>query len=181
VPSPIASRPRLIVGIGAVMATVVVAAIPLLDPGPLDALVQAVAALAVGAAVVGVVGGFPAWGSVTALVLGAELVATLHDRPAILDARAPVMAAGLLLVAEIVTWAAELREAGTTVAGAPVPRAVVLLAAVVGAYVAALALAGAVSLPVGRDLSLTALGAASVALVTVVLVGLARARTRPAG
>ena len=172
--TPRPTRPRLIVGASALVAVAVAAALPLLDPGPLEPLVRWAAAFAIAAGAVGVVGGFPAWGSVTAGVLGAELLLTLHERPPALDARTPMAAAGLLLVAELVTWAAELRTAGTVV-GRPRPsRLTVLAAATVAAYVGTLALGLVVTLPVGRDLAVSAGGAAAVALVTIVLVGLAR-------
>ena len=177
-PPALTSRPRLIVGAIALISTAVVAVVPLLDTGPLDRLVQSLAGLALAAALVGVVGGFPSWGAVTAGVLGAQLIATLHDRAPTLDGRTPLHAAGLLLVAELVTWAAELRTAGTVVPGAPIPRPVIVLATTVAAYVSVLLLAGVVALPVGRDLAVTAIGAAGVALVTVVVIGLARTRAR---
>lgn len=175
---PRPSRARLITGAVALVATTAVAALPLLDPGPLEPVVQATAALAVLAAVVGVAGGFPAWGSVTAFVLGAELVLTLHERPAQLDGRTPLMAAGLLLAAELVTGAAELRTAGVVVPGRSVPRSVVIAATAVAAHAAVLLLTTVLALPVGRDLAVPALGAAGVAVVTAVLLGLARARAR---
>lgn len=175
-PSPRSPRPRLIVGGAALLATAAVAGLPLLDPGPLDALVQGLAGLALVSALIGVAGGFPAWGSVTAGVLGAELLATLHERGPAIDGRTPAMAAGLLLVAELVTWAAEQRTAGTVVGGALVPRPALLAGCTAAAYAAALLLAAMAALPVGRDLAVTALGAGAVALVTAVVVALARAR-----
>jgi hypothetical protein len=176
VPPPRSPRPRLIVGGAALLATAAVAALPLLDPGPLDALVQGLAGLALVSALVGVIGGFPAWGSVTAGVLGAELLATLHERGPAIDGRTPAMAAGLLLVAELVTWAAEQRTAGIVVGGALVPRPALLAGTTAAAYTAALLLAAVATLPLGRDLAVTALGAGAVALVTAVVVALARAR-----
>ena len=175
-PPPRSPRPRLIVGGAALLATAAVAALPLLDPGRLDALVQGLAGVARVSAVIGVAGGFPAWGSVTAGVLGAELLATLHERGPAIDSRAPAMAAGLLLVAELVTWAAEQRSAGIVVGGALVPRPALLAGCTAAAYAAALLLAAVATLPVGRDLAVTALGAGAVALVTAVVVALARAR-----
>jgi hypothetical protein len=176
VPPSRSSRPRLIVGGAALLATAAVATLPLLDPGPLDALVEVLAALALASALIGVVGGFPAWGSVTAGVLGAELLATLHEQGAVIDGRTPAMAAGLLLVAELVTWAAEQRTAGAVVGGAVVPRPALLAGCTAAAYAAALLLAAVAALPLARDLAVTALGAGAVALVTAVVVALARAR-----
>ena len=173
-PSALASRPRLIVGAVALVVTALVAAVPLGDPGRLEPLVQWLGALAVVAAAVGVVGGFPAWGAVAAALLGAELVATLHERPPSLDGRTAVVAAGLLAVAELVAWAAELRTAGTVVGPPHRPRVVALATTTAAAYAAVVALGLVVTLPVGRDLAVTAGGAAAVALVTVVLVSLAR-------
>lgn len=86
------------------------------------------------------------------------------------------MAASLLLVAELVTWAGGQRTAGTVVPGVAVLRLVLLLACTIGAYVAALLLTRVVRLPIGRDLAVTASGAAAVALVTATLVRLARSR-----
>lgn len=173
-----ASRPtrtRLTVGVAAVVATLAAGGVVIADPGPLAPLVTVMAGLAVVGAVVGVVSGLPSWGSGTAGVLGAAFVVTLHDRPSVVDARTPVMAAAVLLVAELVTWAAEQRTAGTVVPGA-VPRPIVLLGCVLGASLAGLLLTSVVSLPIGRDLALTALGAAAVAGVTAVVISLARSR-----
>lgn len=172
-----ATRARLTVGAVAVVATAIAGALVAAEPGPLDVVVRVLALVAVGGALLGVVGGFPAWGTVTAGVLGTAFLTSLHERPAIIDARTPVVAASLLLVAELVTWAAELRDAGHTVAGAAVPRPVVLLLCGLGAYLSALFFAAIVTLPVGRDLALTALGAAAVAVVTSVVVTLARGRS----
>jgi hypothetical protein len=171
---PRPSRARLTVGAAALAATTAMAAVPFLDPGPLEPLLPWVAALAVLAATVGVVGGFPAWGPVTAGLLAAELLLTLHGRPPGLDGRTPLAAAGLLLVAELVTWAAEERTAGTVVGRPRFPRGALVAGATVAAYVATLLLGLVVTLPVGRDLAVSAGGAAAVALVTVVLLGLAR-------
>jgi len=175
VAAPRPTRPRLIVGAAAVAATLATGALALAEPGPLVPVVAGLVGLAVVAALVGVVGGRAAWGSVTAGLLGAGFVATLHDRPAVVDARTPVMAAAVLLVAELVTWAAEQRTAGTVVPGA-VPRPIVLLGCGLGAYLLGLLLTSVVALPIGRDLALTALGAAAVAGVTAVLVTVARSR-----
>lgn len=173
---PRPTRPRLIVGVAAVVATLVASGIVVADPGPLVLLVRCVAGLAVVGSLVGVIGGFPAWGTTTAGLLGVAYVVTLHERGPVLDARTPVVAASLLLVAELVTWSAEQRTAGRVVAGAAVPRPVVLLGCGLGAYLAALALSTVVTVPVGRDLALTALGAAAVAVVTAVVVDLAKGR-----
>lgn len=173
-----ASRPtrsRLTVGLVAVAATIAAGGVVVADPGPLAPLVIALAGLALVGAVTGVVSGLPSWGSVTAGLLGAAFVATLHDRPSVVDARTAVIAAAVLLVAELVTWGAEQRTAGTVVPGA-VPRPIVLLGCVLGASLAGLLLTSLVSLPIGRDLALTALGAGAVAGVTAVVISLARSR-----
>jgi hypothetical protein len=171
------TRPRLIVGGAAIVATAIVGALIAAEPGPLVDAVRLLVALAIGGSLVGVVGGFPAWGTVTAGTLGAAFVATLHERATVLDGRTPLVAAALLLVAELVTWAAEQRSAGRTVAGATVPPPVALLLCGLGAYLAGLFLTAAATLPVGRDLALTALGAAAVAVVTGIVVTMARGRT----
>ncbi len=170
------ARPRLIVGAGAVAAAMATAVVPLLDAGRLAPLVQGLAALAVATAVVGVTAALPASGALTAALLGAELVATLHDRGAALDPRTPAVAAGLLLVAELITWAAELRTAGSVVPGGA-PRGLVVGASVVVAYAAALALGTLADLPFGRDLVVAAVGAGAIALVAAVLLHLARSRS----
>ena len=170
------SRPRLIVGTVAVAAAGLAAIVAVADPGPLTLVVQLLAGAGVAAALVGTIAGLPAWGTVTALLLGAAFVTTLHERGTLVDARTPVMAAALLLVAELVTWAAEQRTAGTVVPGTAVPRPVLLLACTITAYLAGLLLTSVVRLPIGRDLAITALGVAAVALVTATLVTLARGR-----
>ena len=170
------TRPRLIPGAAAVVATVAAAVLAAADPGPLADVVRMLGALSTAAAVVGVVGGFAAWGSITAFLLGAAFVATLHGEASVVDARTPAMAAAVLVAAELVTWAAEQRSHGTTVAGATVPRPLFLIGCGVAAFVVASLLGAVVALPVGRDLAVTAIGAAAVAAVTVVLVGLARGR-----
>lgn len=173
---PRPTRPRLIPGAVAVVVTVAAAAIAAADPGPLAEVVRVLGALSTAAAVVGVVGGFAAWGSLTALLLGASFVATLHDRAPVIDARTPAMAAAVLVAAELVTWAAERRSQGMTVPGAAVPRPLLLTGCGVAAFVVASLLAAVAALPVSRDLAVTAIGAAAVAAVTAVLVSLARGR-----
>jgi hypothetical protein len=158
--------------VGAVAVTALVAAFPLLDPGPLVPLVQALAALAVAAAVIGSVG-LPAWGAVTAVLLGAEFVTTLHGRTSAVDLRAPLLAGALLVVAELVTWAAELRTAGREVPGA-VPRSVVIAGSGVAGGAAAMVLAAVAGVPIGHDLALPASGAAAIAAVTGLVLALAR-------
>ena len=177
-PTTHAAGARLTTGAIAITVAASLAAAPLAtgDPGPLRPLVVAFAVLGLVAAVAGVGFAVPSLGPAAAVLLAAAFVATLADRGRALDARTPLVAAGLLLVAELVAWSAEARDAGTIVPGAGLPRSAVLAAIAAGAWAATVALAAVVTLPFGRDLAYTAAGALAVAAVTALLLGLAQRR-----
>ena len=152
-----------------------VAALPLgaLVDGRLRPLLLVIAAASVGLTAIGVVLGVASLGPVAAVGLGVELVVSLHRRGAAIDGRTPLVAAGALVVAELVEWSADARTAGLP--GEPARLRIARLAAIaVAALAVTSALAGVVELPVGDDLALAAVGAAGVALVTVAVTATAR-------
>jgi len=136
-------------------------------------LLLVLGATSVGLVALGVLLGVASLGPVAAVGLGVELVVSLHRRGAAIDGRTPLVAAGSLVVAELVEWSASARTAGLP--GEPARQRIARLAALaVAALAVTAALAGVVELPFGDDLALAAVGAAGVALVTVAVTATAR-------
>ena len=128
---------------------------------------------AVAVAAVGVVGAWPQLGVVAALLAGAGFCVDRLDEGAGLDARVVPLAAGLLLLAELVAWSAEARTAQPP-GVPPSTRLLVLGATVLGAGGATSIVAAVVVAPLGDDLVFAALAAAGLVLVATLGVGLAR-------
>lgn len=176
-PASPAARARLTAGAFAVVSALALGAVSLQDAGTWRPIALGLAAIALVVTIAGVGLGLPACGPVAAGLLGAAFLSSSSGRGAALDARTPFVAAALLLLAELIAWSAEARTQAILVPGAPVPRLAVLTVAAGTSLVAATLLAALVTIPVGRDLALTASGATAVALLTAMLVGLAQRRS----
>ena len=186
-PSSAASRPRLTpaaafaIAMAAVVAGALAAAPLLLQPDedalrPLTALL---AILGVGATAVGLVARAPSWGMFGAACFGAELVSTLYDHPSRVDAQTPITAAGLLLLCELIAWAAEARDGATVIPPArrQLPKPAILVLVAVAAWTSTTALAAlAATVAIGRDLAVAALGAIAIAVLATALVTSTRRR-----
>ena len=95
------------------------------------------------------------------------------EPPGVRHARVVPLAAGLLLLAELVGWSSEALTSAPP--GVPwTARLTVLAVTVAGAGGATALVAAGVTAPVGDDLAWAALGCAGLALVAVLGVGLAR-------
>ena len=172
------SRARLTTGALAVLAAAALSAAAIGPDGALRPLAWLLAGLASVIVLGGLLWRLASAGPVAAAGYGAAFVTTLHDHGASLDGRTPLVAAGLLLLAELVAWSAETTEMGARIPSARrrLPRAAILAASVTAAWAATTALVAVAILPIGRDLALTAAGATAVAVVVAVLLGLAARR-----
>lgn len=140
--------------------------------------VAGLAAFAVLAALAGAAGGWPSTGPLVALALGAAFVLTRVGEPRVVDARAVPAAIVLFLLAELVAWSAEERNARPP--GVPPLLRVRRLAVNTALGGAASLLVGAAAVaPAIDDLGLAAIGVASVAVVAVVVSGVLRSRSTP--
>lgn len=109
--------------------------------------------------------------------LGAGYAAALALDDGPLDARAPVVAAALFLVAELAYWSLELRDAVADEAGAHLRRIGFLAALILGALAVGSGLLAVVDAGEGEFAGLELLGAlAAVAALAIVALGARRPR-----
>jgi hypothetical protein len=171
-------------GLTATAAAVAAAAIALaLAAGPLLAqpaddvlrpLTTLLAVLGLATTAVGLAQRAPSWAMAAACAFGAELVSTLFDRAARVDPGTALTAAGLLLLTELVAWAAEARDGAVVVVPPdrrqlPKPVLLVLVAVAAWASVTALTVLAA-SVAVARDVAVAAIGATAIVAVAAALV-----------
>ena len=169
-----ATHARLTTGAAALVVAVSLTGAAVASGGELLPVTWMLSGLGGVIVVVGLVAARPPAGPASAAVFAAAFVTTLHGRGPALDGRTPLVAAGLLLLAELVSCSAETTAAGARIPGPRrVPRAAILASSVVAAWAATTALVGVATLPFGRDLALTAAGATAVAAVVALLLGLA--------
>ncbi|HEY7729378.1 MAG TPA: hypothetical protein VH950_00585 [Gaiellaceae bacterium] len=134
----------------------------------------AIGVLAVLTLAVGLAAGWPSAIPVALALLGAEYAVFLGVDGIAVDARAPLVAAALLMTAELAYWSLELRAAIAEEAGAIARRvAFVTLLALLGMLLGAVMLA-LVDAAGGEGLWLEALGAAAALAALVLVLGLAR-------
>jgi hypothetical protein len=142
------------------------------DLAPVARVVSIGALLAAG---VGVIGAVPAAGPITAALLGgAYLLARAGD--ATLDPLLVPVAIALFVVAELVAWSAEEREARRPGVRVGV-RAQRLVQAAAFGGAAALGVTAIATAPVPNDLAVAAVGVAALALTAGVVATLARHRS----
>jgi hypothetical protein len=113
-----------------------------------------------------------AWASVGLLGAGYSGVLALEDEP--LDGRAAVVAAGLLLVAELASWSLDARAAVTEEPGAPLAQLAFLLALAGGALLLGAGLLALVDLAARDGLAFEAAGALAAAAALGLLLVAAR-------
>jgi hypothetical protein len=112
------------------------------------------------------------------LVLGTEYTVSLFLPEGRLDGAAPLVAAGLLLMAELASWSVELR---TPVDAEPVlaaRRAALVLAIGCAAVPASAAVVAVTALPLGGGVGWDAVGVAAALSAGAVLAALSRSRSR---
>jgi hypothetical protein len=142
---------------------------------PVVLAIAAVAALpGVVALALALVSGWPAPIPLAVVSLGASYAVSLHGHGAI-DGRAPLVGAGLVLVAELAYWSLERRTAVGEEPGLHLRRALSILATTVGAAGVAAILLAATSVPLGGSVTWDAFGLAAAAGAVAVL---ARLSTR---
>jgi hypothetical protein len=141
-----------------------------LAAGGLLAVVPLAGGLALGS------GGWIPW---AVLGLGTEYAASLFLPEGRVDGGAPLVAAGLLLTAELASWSVELR---TPVDAEPVVvarRAALILAAGCAAVPLAAGVLAATALPLGGGVGWDAVGVAAALGAGALLAVLSRSRSRP--
>jgi hypothetical protein len=109
-------------------------------------------------------------------LVGAEYAAVFAVRGDAIDVRAPLYAAGFLVVAELAFAALELRS-GTPEPGLVPRQAVVLVAAAAGGVLAGLIVLAAAAAPLDGGIGLEAVGVAAAVLLVAAL-GRAAVRSR---
>jgi hypothetical protein len=115
----------------------------------------------------------------TIAVLAGEYVGSLFTREDAIDLGAPLVAAGLLLVAELASWSLDLRTPKQVDRAANERRALTVLAvSLAGLALAASALAAS-RMPLGGTVILLAVGVACSLGVLALIAGIVRVRQRP--
>jgi hypothetical protein len=112
-------------------------------------------------------------------VLGAEYTVSLFLPEGGVDGGAPLVAAGLLLTAELASWSVELR---TPVEAEPLVvarRAALVLAIACGAVPVSAVVLAATALPLGGGVGWDAVGVVAALGAGAVLAALSRSRSRP--
>lgn len=147
-----------------------------------DAELGAVAAglggFAVVTAMVGAGAGWPSTGPIVSLALGAGFAVTRVGEPRVVDSRAVPAAIVLFVIAELVAWAAEEREARPP-GVVPLARLQRLALNTAIGGVATLLVGAAAVAPAVDDLGLAAIGVAGIAVVAAVVSGVLRGRSTP--
>lgn len=114
-------------------------------------------------------------------MLAAAYAISLSAGGQVVDSRAPLYAAGLLLAAELAYWSLERRSPGRDEPGAIARRTAALLALVLGSVGLGALLLATVELPAGGGLVLEAAGVAAATATLALLAALARRPPPPAG
>jgi hypothetical protein len=162
-----AARARVGAGLFAVAVSVALALLETSTQARFEDLVRTLAITGIGATAFAVVTGWSAIGVAAALALGAGFASTRFEASGVVDLRVVLVAPGLLLLCELVSWscdAATSRQPRGAMLGA-----IVVIAAGVTAVLAALT-----TLPVGSDVGLPAAGVTAVAVLTATFVRSAR-------
>ena len=136
---------------------------------PIVLAIAAVAALpGIVALALALVSGWPAPVPLAVVSLGASYAVSLHGHRAI-DGRAPLVGAGLVLVAELAYWSLEQQSAVGEESGLQLRRALSILATTFGSAVVAAILLAATSVPLGGSVTWDAFGLAAAAGAVAVL------------
>jgi len=107
--------------------------------------------------------------------IGGEYAALFALRGGDVDTRAPVYAAGLLVVAEIVYWARDRQSTAVPVPGLEVRRFFGVLLSAVGALAIGALVLGISSISLGSGVGVEALGVAGAVALVILLAALIRA------
>lgn len=163
------------IGFGAVAAAAGLVALALFDAGELAVTVGVrLGALALLALVAALVLGWSPLVPLSLALVGAAYATHLGlDDPA-LDAKAPLLGAGLLLTAELAYWSLEERERVVTEPGESLRRFGLLAGLALGALLAGAGLLAVSDLARASGLALDMLGAVAAAAALLVVVLLAR-------
>ena len=169
---------RAVVTSVAVLLTAAFAATLAGTDAELGAVAAGLGMLGVAVAIVGAAAGWPSTGVIVALALGAGFAVTRVGEPRVVDPRGVPAAIVLFLIAELVAWAAEERDARPP-GVAPLARLQRLALNTSIGGVAALLVGAAAVAPAVDDLGLAAMGVAGVAVVAAVVSGVLRSRSTP--
>ena len=163
-PAPRRTRTRLTCGLAATAVAAVLALAPLAGvTGPLREALAWVAGLALVLAA-----------TAALVVLLAEYTAVLVGRGDRIDAAAPLFGAGLLLYAELASWAREARPQVRDERPVLVTRATVVAASALAALGLGVLVLLAAALPAGGGLARLAIGVVATTLTLVLVVVVAR-------
>jgi len=173
--APDRAHTRLTVGVATVALATVLALVPLVSTqvprSPLAWLGALGVLLAAGAA-----WRYPSLVGGAVAVLATEYGVSLYHQRELVDARAPLLAAGLLLLAELAFWSAESHGALRDDRGVVVHRLAVLAVLALAAVALAALVLIAAELPLEGPVARLALGVAAASTVIALIAALSRGR-----
>jgi hypothetical protein len=179
VPAARRAGARLAAGLGAVAVAAALAGAPVLAADALGPVLGWLGALGVLAAAAGV-WRLPALVPVALGLLVAEYALSTYERGGPVDGRAPLFAAGVLLLGELAGWSREARGLVRDERPVLLARAAVVAAGVAGALALAALVLLAAGAPFGSGLARLAVGVVAATSVVALVAALARrTATRP--